>query len=62
MKNMRIVSDGTALGTKVFDADGVEINGCLTKIEWSIESERRVGAVTLTYECVEIDAVGEADG
>lgn len=60
MKKLRIVSDGTALGTKVFDSDGREVVGCLTKIEWSIDGDRRVGTATLTYECVEVDVIGEA--
>lgn len=62
MKNIRIVSDGTAIGTKVFDANGVEMQGCLTKIEWSIDGDSRTGKATLTYGLVELDVVGETDG
>ena len=38
-KRYRIVSDGTPFGTKVYDADGAEIKGCITKVEWSIEAD-----------------------
>jgi len=62
MKKIRIVSDGTGPGTKVFDADGTEIKGALTKVEWSIDHEKRVGCATLTYMNVDLDVVGETDG
>lgn len=58
-KPMRIVSDGTGLGTKVFDADGHEIKGCITKIEWDIDGERQVGRARITFDLVEVDLVGD---
>lgn len=59
MKNIRIISDGSPRGTKVFDAEGVEITGCLTKIEWSIDSDKRTGVAKLTYMGVDLDVIGE---
>ena len=58
-KSMRIVSDGTALGTKVYDAGGHEIKGCITKIVWMIDSERRVGRARITFDLVEVDLIGQ---
>ncbi|APR40016.1 hypothetical protein [Paraburkholderia sp. SOS3] len=58
-KRMRIVSDGTGLGTKVYDADGHEIKGCITKIVWVIDGDRRVGRARITFDMVEVDLVGE---
>jgi hypothetical protein len=58
-KPMRIVSDGTGLGTKVYDADGHEIKGCITKIVWMIDGERRTGRARITFDLVEVDLVGQ---
>ncbi len=59
-KPLRIVSDGTGLGTKVYDADGHEIKGYITKVEWSIEADG-AGQATLTFANVEVDLIGETD-
>lgn len=56
---LRIVSDGTPLGTKVFDSDGAEIKGCITKVEWSIDANC-AGQATLTFANVEVDLIGDA--
>jgi len=56
---IRIVSDGTPFGTKVFDAEGSEIKGCITKVEWSIEGGK-VAQATLTFSDVEVDVSGDA--
>jgi 23S rRNA maturation-related 3'-5' exoribonuclease YhaM len=58
-RQVRIVSDGTALGTKVYDATGHEIKGCITKIVWAINGDRRVGRARITFDLVEIDLIGE---
>jgi hypothetical protein len=58
-KPMRIVSDGTPFGTKVYDADGAEIKGCITKVEWSIEVDG-IGQAKLTFSNVEVDVIGDA--
>ena len=58
-KPMRIVSDGTGLGTKVYDADGHEIKGCITKIVWAIDGERRTGRARITFDLVEVDLIGQ---
>ena len=57
--NIRIISDGTALDTKVFGSDGVEIKGCITKIEWSIDGDVRAGVATITFLGVDLDVIGE---
>jgi hypothetical protein len=55
---MRIVSDGTPWGTKVFDENGVEIKAHITAIDWSIRPGN-AGVVTIQFHNVELDAVGE---
>jgi hypothetical protein len=60
MKKIRIVSGGDALSTKVFDADGKEISGNVTKIEWSIDGDTRVGIATITFFGVDVDVLGKS--
>ncbi|MGK8887538.1 hypothetical protein [Burkholderia gladioli] len=58
-RQIRIVSDGTALGTKVYDATGHEIKGGITKIVWAIDGHRRVGSARITFDLVEVDLTGK---
>jgi hypothetical protein len=59
-KRVRIVSDGTPLGTKVFNADGTPMDmGRVTKVEWSIEADG-IGVARVTLRDVEIDTVAQA--
>ena len=60
---IKIVSDGTDLGTKVLDEDG----NCLdlenmTKIEWSIDNESMVAKVKIEFVLVPVELVGETEG
>lgn len=57
---MRITSDGTPRGTKVYDVNGCELQGCITKVEWSIEAGG-VGVAKITFANVEVDLVGGAE-
>lgn len=54
-KRVLIQSDGTPYGTKVFDQTGHEIQGCITKIEWSVEPENFAKAI-ITFANVDLDA------
>lgn len=54
-KRVLIQSDGTPVGTRVFDQTGHPIQGCITKIEWSVEPDNFAKAI-LTFENVELDA------
>ena len=54
---MRIVSDGTALGTKVFGEDGEMIRS-VRRVEWSVEVGG-LGTAVLHVDNVEVDIVGE---
>jgi len=54
--SIKIVSDGTAMGTKVLDADGKLIPGCITRIEWSVDVDSFAEA-KITFEGIEIDAI-----
>ena len=58
-KNIRIVSDGTPQGTKVFDENGVQMDiRRLTKIEWEAQAGHICKAVlTYTYIDVDVDLV-----
>lgn len=57
-KRVRIVSDGTPIGTKVYDADGRLMDmGAITKVEWSIEAAG-TGVARLTLANVEVDLIG----
>lgn len=58
-KNIRIISDGTLLGTKIVDAaTRVPVPGFITAISWDITLTGPSTAV-ITYVYPEIDAVGE---
>lgn len=55
---MRIVSDGTPQGTKVYDATGREIEG-LSVVAWRVAGGAGHAQVTLEAEHIELDATGE---
>lgn len=59
MKKVKIISDGTAPGTTVFDGEGNKISGCVTAIEWRIDAEKGVGEAKITFHDVEVELVGE---
>lgn len=56
---MKIVSDGTDYGTKVFDDDGKEMEG-ITSIEWSI-SVRNYARAKIEFIGVEVEVEVEDD-
>lgn len=60
MKNVRVVSDGTPLGTHIYDTNGNDIAASLmiTHIEWS-HSPGEYAKLHLEILTPEIDAVGE---
>jgi hypothetical protein len=60
MRRFRIVSEGLAHNTRVFDADGKDVTLDLgvTGIEWRVSSEGFTSA-TLQIEGIHIDAQGE---
>ena len=51
---MKIISDGTSVGTKVLDSNGNEIEGLISKIDIFIEEHGLVNAV-ITFQDVELD-------
>jgi hypothetical protein len=56
----RIVSDGTGLGTKIYEPDGRQMDvSWITKVEWSIEGGGGIGFARLTIANVEVDVVGD---
>jgi len=56
---IKIISDGTPLGTKVLDENGIEITG-ICEVTWFIYPDGPARA-RLTFANVEIEAIGEAD-
>lgn len=59
MTRLRIVSDGTALGTQVYDPDGRLIDW-VSKVEWSCDANGTgVASALLTVDLVEVDVVGD---
>jgi len=56
MKNIRIESDGTAAGTRVFSASGEKIGG-ITRIEIASIEVGGVIVATITIVGVELDMV-----
>ncbi|CAK0755088.1 hypothetical protein CCP3SC15_2010010 [Gammaproteobacteria bacterium] len=59
---VRIVSDGTRQGTKVFDEDGIPIKGIQT-VTWSLDARGEgVGKAVLTFPISSIEATGNLDG
>lgn len=58
IKQLKIVSDGTPLGTRVYDADGRLITAPITRISWEILPCRP--AVAQVEFIAEVEVVGEA--
>jgi hypothetical protein len=56
-KKLRIVSDGTAIGTHVFDADGKPITAPISRITWDVLPGGI--AVARVEFFAEVDVVGE---
>jgi len=59
---IRIVSDGTAHGTRIYTQDGVELNGNITKLEIDpiVGGERIFAKVTFYKPQIDIQADGRA--
>ncbi|WP_137010148.1 hypothetical protein [Aquitalea aquatilis] len=57
MKRLKIVSDGTPHGTRVYDADGKLITAPITRICWEITAPH--GAVVQVEFLAEIEVIGE---
>ena len=57
-QNIKIVSDGTAQGTKVLLPDGKQMPGLITKISFEIEAMGRCTA-TITFSGVECDVLAD---
>lgn len=58
---LKIVSDGTRAGTFVTDAETGEPVERVTRVEWTLDTNSRRGAiVTLTVRGVPVEIVGEA--
>ncbi|WP_042298959.1 hypothetical protein [Paraburkholderia kururiensis] len=62
-KRISILSDGTPHGTRVLDADGKQIEGCITRVEWSIETDK-IGEARITFAnpIVRVDGEAVIDG
>lgn len=58
IKGIRIVSDGTPYGTKIYDAEGIDITAKLQikRIQWTHEVMHGP-TVTFTCQLAELDAV-----
>ena len=52
---MKVVSDGTSLGTQVFDAEGNQI-GLIQKIVWEVSVDSPYAKMTIEVLAVPIDA------
>ncbi|WDZ97979.1 hypothetical protein Herbaro_09420 [Herbaspirillum sp. WKF16] len=59
MKNIRIISDGTACGTQVLDADGTKIEAPIKRIEWCIDATGRIGEAKITFAHPIVELQGE---
>lgn len=60
VKSVRIVSDGTPLGTHVYDHDGNKIKSHITAIEWSIQAgANEVGVAKISFPLCSVDIIGE---
>ncbi|KVQ85568.1 hypothetical protein WK07_04560 [Burkholderia multivorans] len=58
-KQITIESDGTALGTKLFDADGKPMDmNSITRIEWSIDGAGAVAEARVTFAYPKVNVRG----
>ena len=55
---IRIVSDGTSIGTKV-TAGGLDVAG-VTKATWTIDAETGMSLCTIEVVAASVDVIGEA--
>jgi len=62
MKKAKLVSDGTAHGTCVYDENGDKLKMRITKITWHAEVGCDFGTLTIECPLVEIEAVGDLKG
>lgn len=60
MSRVRIVSDGTAVGTSI-TVDGEPITECVRSVTWSIDDPLGFATATLELEGVEVDVTGDAE-
>jgi hypothetical protein len=58
-KRVRIVSDGTAGGTKIFDQNGIELKAMITQISWEINATDNIAEATIKLFEVELDVIGD---
>lgn len=58
---LRIVSDGTAPGTRVEDEDGRTLHG-VQSVEWKVEVGEGMATATLVVHRVPVDVVGRLEG
>jgi hypothetical protein len=58
-QRMRLVSDGTGPGTKLFDTDGneVKLDRCRC-VAWAVDEKTKLGILKAEFFAVEIDAEG----
>lgn len=62
MVRVKVVSDGTPMGTKLFDADtGAELKLPVTAITWHIDNDSP-GQALIRLNVVQVEVVGEATG
>lgn len=62
MKNVRIVSDGTPQGTRVFDNEGKDITTCFNRVEIVIDArDHQPTQARLFVDLVECDVKAEAE-
>ncbi|WP_041420837.1 hypothetical protein [Sideroxydans lithotrophicus] len=57
-KQIKIISDGTPQGMKVFDVDGNRITGCITAIEWHVDACGGAEA-KITFPNPEVELIGK---
>lgn len=57
---LRIVSDGTSFGTKLYDADtGEELAFGVRAVTWTVSGNTRMATATLEVRNVEVDVIAE---
>jgi hypothetical protein len=57
ISKLKVISDGTSMGTKVF-LDGKEIIGIINKIAWVITASGGLAEARVTFNNVEAEVVG----
>lgn len=59
--NIRIISDGTAMGTRVYGEDGADISHRISAIEWHCDAKTQVATAKITLSAVAVDVSAFAD-